>query len=1224
MVWRCRLPAAVLFLLTITAGSAHAAVITQDYHFETPVWSPSPDGRAFEIPTLTGARTIGHAGEPLLPAYPARIILPPGEELVAIRAIGVSDPILSHHLPAPAEAEHALSMEGPYALAEPDAGIYASAALFPADLCELATIQTYRGHRIAYVNLFPVRSAPASGEIHFTATLTLEIETAPSSAARAASQKTYRASPAADRWLHANTDNPAMSARYAELGAPAPTGDRSLVDPTETRLYVIVTNETLAPVYQALANDRTSKGLPAEVVTIEAIYANYTGRDNQERVREFILEAYQGWGIEYVLFGGDINVIPDRDCYCYIIDEGSPMETNDLCCELYFGGLDGTWNDDNDDRWGEEGEEDLIPEVHVGRVCSDNTTEAQNFINKLMLYERQPIVAELESAAFFGEYLWEETWGGMYMEEIRLGSSAWGYTTLGVPLTWDTETYYEMGGGSWSGTDYINAMSGGTHMAHHLGHSNSGFNCKVYTDQIPQFTANGVTHTHNIGYSQGCMAGEFDNADCIHEEFVHAPSGYVAWIGNTRYGFGVHYTTNGSSQYYHRQYVDALFDEEINELAAANSDSRADNVSYIGYEANRWVHYELTAFGDPAMPVWTATPQAPELEHAGVFVLGMGAYAVTVRAGGAPVAGARVCMWDETGAAYDFGVTDANGAVTLDPAPTYPGTMHLVISDANLLVTDETMQIIPEGPFIIVESVTLNDATGGNNDGDCDSGEDITLDVQLYNVWSGPITGVTAMLVGDNPYVAITDDTITYGDFAGGEIKGGLSGDNFAFHIAGDCPDEELLGFTIEIRDDGTGLWTGAVSYAVDAPTLAVVSIDIDDSGTGDGDGCLEPGEAANLTIRVGNSGHTDATGITAVLISGAPGWLVVTQPNAGAGTIPAGGEVDLAPPYSVTLDPGVASPTIFYCPMAVTGDWELDLEIVAGVSVGGFRDDMEAGEGNWTHTIVTPSFVDEWHRSSQRNHTPGGYWSWKCGPIDMGNYANLADGALVTEPIEVNDMISLEFWHWIDAEESGAHLGRAYDGGLVEMSLDGGAWEQITPLEGYSHTIREGSSPGPFPEDTPVFSGAHDWERETFAIEISTRSNVQFRFRFGSDGADTRLGWFIDDVVVQSWASASDAPERPAPAASRLQLSANHPNPFAVGTRFAFQLPRQSEARLRILDAEGRVIRTLLNGELPPGNHAIAWDGRDLGGHPVGAGIYFYRLEAGPETRVRKMTLLR
>ncbi|MCK4303060.1 MAG: hypothetical protein KAY24_02345, partial [Candidatus Eisenbacteria sp.] len=504
--------------------ATNATELTYDFSFAEPLWNRSQLGEDFEIPQLEGARTIGHPGEPLLPVYSARILLPPGEEIVTVRVVPESTPLVAHHLPAPAQSEHPLSMEGPFPPTEPKEEIYASASLFPAEPGEFITVQRYRGHSIAYVNLFPLRARLAIGAVEFTANLRLEISTAPSEQALANSARMYRTDASTRSWLRRNVENPELADSYeaAYLSGQiqrAPTQPRGLVDPAETRVYVIITSETLAPVYQALADDRTSKGLPAEIVTVPAIYAAYTGRDPQEQVRNFIIDAYQNWNSEYILFGGDIDVIPDRDCYCYIIDEGNPMETNDLCCELYYGGLDGTWNDDDDDRWGEVGEEDLIPDIHVGRVCSDNSTQAQNFINKLIRYEREPVVDEAETASFYGEYLWELTWGEMYMEEIRLGASTWGYTTAGVPLYWDTDTFYEMSG-SWSGSDYINEMNGGCHMAHHLGHSNSSYNCKVSIGDIPSFTADGIGHTYNIGYSQGCMAGEFDHTDCIHEEFV--------------------------------------------------------------------------------------------------------------------------------------------------------------------------------------------------------------------------------------------------------------------------------------------------------------------------------------------------------------------------------------------------------------------------------------------------------------------------------------------------------------------------------------------------------------------------------------------------------------------------------------------------------------------------------------------------------------------------------
>ncbi len=1232
----------VLSLAVFAAAStpAIAEELSLRYSFPAPEWQPALFMPGYEIASLPNARTIGQAGEPYLPVAAARIMLPPGESIVDIRVTADAPAQTSRHLPVPAQQEHPLSYSGPIAPTEPNQALYASAALFPAQLGRLARVETYRGHRIAYIELFPLRARLASGETEFVSDLRVEIKTMPDRETLARSAVTFRADGSTREWLARHCDNPEMAEAYAnaaergdfarEAGTNAGTdanafgraqGGRTLCDPADTYLHVIITNATLAPVYQELADDRTAKGLPSTIVLAADIFASYSGRDNQERVRSFLLDAYQNWETEYVLFGGDVDVIPDRDCYCYVVDEGTPMETNALCCELYYGGLDGTWNDDGDDRWGEVEEADLVPDIAIGRVCSDTPTEAQNFVNKLLRYERNPVVNEIETASFYGEYLWEGTYGDWYMEEIRLGASTWGYTTAGIPLEWNTSTYYEETG-TWSGTNYINEMSTGCHMAHHLGHANETFNCKVYSSDIPSFTADGVTHTYNVGYSQGCYSGAFDDTDCILEDFLLSARGYVSWIGNTRYGYGVHYTTNGSSQYYHRQFVDALFAEGLNELASANDDSRTDNVPYIAYESNRWVHYEVTTFGDPAMPVWTATPRAPVCEHAGVFVLGMTSYDVTVTTGGLPVPGARVCLWDEQGSCYSFAVTDANGEATLAIAAGYPGTMHMVVSDANLLVTETTFPIIPSGPYVTVAGHAIDDAPGGNADGDCDAGETIALSVTLENVWSQPITGVHATLSCADPEVEITDAVASYGTIAGGASSSGLGGDHYSFRINGNCPDGHALAFALDIRDDGAGAWNGAFSYPVDAPTLAIASLDVDDSADGDGDGCLEPGESALVTIRLANGGHRDASTVATTLVTG--GWgLEVTQPHAGVALLPIDGEAALVPAFEVAVDANAPCPGMVACPLQISADWDLAIELTASIGIGGLADDMEAGQGAWTHEIVTQGFQDQWHLSTTRNHTAGGGTSWKFGDTAAGDYANLADGALVTEAVEIAEHTRLTFWHWMEAEVSAAYPGRCYDGGRVEMSIDGGAWAPITPDGGYPYLIRAGGTPGPFPADTPVFSGAHDWRAETFTIEGSS-GLARFRFRFGSDGADTREGWYVDDVRVQSWSEASASGEPAHPLALRPVLYANRPNPFTPSTSIAFELPRRGHVRLTVMDLEGRVVRTLVDGTLPAGPHAVVWNGVDAAGQILPAGIYFYCLDSGEGRLAGRMTLVR
>lgn len=95
-------------------------------------------------------------------------------------------------------------------------------------------------------------------------------------------------------------------------------------------------------------------------------------------------------------------------------------------------------------------------------------------------------------------------------------------------------------------------------------------------------------------------------------------------------------------------------------------------------------------------------------------------------------------------------------------------------------------------------------------------------------------------------------------------------------------------------------------------------------------------------------------------------------------------------------------------------------------------------------------------------------------------------------------------------------------------------------------------------------------------------------------------------------------------PAANGLVLHAPAPNPASVGTTLSFELPRAGAARLRLLDAGGRLVRTLAAGEWPAGRHEARWDGRDAAGARVAPGLYFARLEAGGRVLVRRVALVR
>jgi flagellar hook assembly protein FlgD len=73
------------------------------------------------------------------------------------------------------------------------------------------------------------------------------------------------------------------------------------------------------------------------------------------------------------------------------------------------------------------------------------------------------------------------------------------------------------------------------------------------------------------------------------------------------------------------------------------------------------------------------------------------------------------------------------------------------------------------------------------------------------------------------------------------------------------------------------------------------------------------------------------------------------------------------------------------------------------------------------------------------------------------------------------------------------------------------------------------------------------------------------------------------------------------------------------------FELAQMARARLRVFGVDGSLVRTLVDRVFPAGEQRVYWDGQNDGGHDVGSGAYFVRLEAdGIATPGRKVILLR
>ena len=102
---------------------------------------------------------------------------------------------------------------------------------------------------------------------------------------------------------------------------------------------------------------------------------------------------------------------------------------------------------------------------------------------------------------------------------------------------------------------------------------------------------------------------------------------------------------------------------------------------------------------------------------------------------------------------------------------------------------------------------------------------------------------------------------------------------------------------------------------------------------------------------------------------------------------------------------------------------------------------------------------------------------------------------------------------------------------------------------------------------------------------------------------------------------TAVTSPSASAPVTRLLQ---NAPNPFNPTTAIAYEVGTPGRVRLHVFDVSGRLVRTLVERDMPSGSHLARWDGRDDQGRAVGSGRYFYRLRVGSKILTRDMTLVR
>jgi hypothetical protein len=343
----------IAMLLFCTFGLTYAGSFTLSVVFSEDDLVFTKAGE-YDVVDLKGYPCLVEPGSPRLPRVILPVLVPSDADVRSVTIIEKDVArIPGTYNVIPAQPDVPLPMPGMEIaprIHPADAALYASEELYPKQEIGLAGTGIKNGFRVAHVEFYPLRYIAAERILEFARRVTIEVEYEPGHDKQFV--PTFRQREVAVQALRSIVINPEEVWSFAPtVGGRIPSGRV----PPGYYEYVVISAPPMDTVFQRLAEWKTRKGVPATVVNVSWINTNYTGYDLQEKIRNFIIDAYTNWGTIYVLLGGSAdqrtsgqNIVPARRAFYTRSFVGGYPDEDTIPCDLYYSDLNGTWDLDGD------------------------------------------------------------------------------------------------------------------------------------------------------------------------------------------------------------------------------------------------------------------------------------------------------------------------------------------------------------------------------------------------------------------------------------------------------------------------------------------------------------------------------------------------------------------------------------------------------------------------------------------------------------------------------------------------------------------------------------------------------------------------------------------------------------------------------------------------------------------------------------------------------------
>jgi uncharacterized cupredoxin-like copper-binding protein len=900
----------------------------------------------------------------------------------------------------------------------------------------------------------------------------------------------------------------------------------------------------------------------------------------------------------------------------------------DLQCNLSGGGRP------MDPQVGDVVGNDQFADIAVGRFSANSPADVTVQVNKVINYEKLPDMG-----------------GTWYSSAIGVGSDQgpgddgeYDYQHENVilnnkldPFTYETmTTIYDPGATADMVTTAVNA---GASVVNYTGHGwMDGWGTTGYSSTNVATLTNGSKLPFIV--SVACDNGDFDLGTCYAESWLRKENGgAIMFLGASisqpwnepmrgqdyfmdvligGYDYSAHPGQSGISTTEQRTTLGAMIFNGFT-LMCTESGGPSDFET-----ASTW-----NLFGDPALQARTATPAALTLSNYNIMV-GI-PFTTIVTTSGTPVENAMVTL--SQGDLFFTGITDVAGSVTIEQTLT-PGTAKLVVTGFNTgtIYQDETV-IPPNGAYITVSSVTIDDAAGNGN-GLLDYGETAFLTISLSNLGSADATDVSAQITTEDDYIGISNASASYGNIPAGQTV--TITDGFTINAFENIPDQHVAMFGLmatgtTVRE----IWTSNFAIPGHAPVLEMAEYSIDDSG-GNNNGRLDPGETAALLVTTQNAGSADAYNVIGSLSSESE-YITVNNSPLAYGDLTAG--TSSVQSFEVTVDAAA--------PVGQAAAFDFDISADMNIS-----DHAEFSQ----YIGQIPVLLLDWdpnHNSPDSivvclNNLQVGFDMTETMPADRNLYASIFvclgtyaenrvltadEGQILADYLNQGGNLYMEgadTWYY-DQMSTPTPVHPMFN----ITGLEDGAGD-LVQLNGQPGTIADGMSYlfsgdnayidhlDAIPPAQVMFMNSSPEYNACVSYDAGTYRTIGSSFEFGGlqDGEKTK-----DDLMIQMleffniqgvWTGVKDNQ----PGAS--VIASCYPNPFREETVIRFESKDQGRVSLEVYNINGQLVNRLLDGVIAAGVHEVHWDGSNSSGIRVAEGMYFYRLQAGNDVVSGKLMMMR